>query len=84
MKQRVVEVVKQTGDALPTVIKATMSDVRQLEQPIDFPLVCAAVNRGVDEVGRDILVLRLLCLYGLKRAAAYLDRACPDTRSGRR
>src|SRR5574344_1440943 len=35
----------------------------------------AAVNRGAAEVGADILGLRLLCLYGLKGAAAYMEHA---------
>ena len=35
----------------------------------------AAVNRGLSEVGADILGLRLLCLYGLKGAAAYMEHA---------
>ena len=32
-------------------------------------------NRGKDEVGEDIIGLRLLCLYGLKGAAAYMEHA---------
>jgi len=34
-----------------------------------------AVNRGVAEVGEDVLGLRLLCLYGLKGVAAYMEHA---------
>lgn len=34
-----------------------------------------AVNRGNDDVNDDIMGLRLLCLYGLKGAAAYLEHA---------
>ena len=34
-----------------------------------------AVNRGKDQVHEDVLGLRLLCLYGLKGAAAYLEHA---------
>ncbi len=36
----------------------------------------AAPNRGKDEVGEDIVGLRLLALYGLKGAAAYMEHAC--------
>ncbi|CAM3777422.1 hydroxylamine reductase [Parendozoicomonas haliclonae] len=32
-------------------------------------------NRGKEEVGEDIIGLRLLCLYGLKGAAAYMEHA---------
>lgn len=35
----------------------------------------AAVNRGHDLVNEDIMGLRLLCLYGLKGAAAYMEHA---------
>ncbi|MFM1643364.1 hydroxylamine reductase [Aeromonas salmonicida] len=34
-----------------------------------------AVNRGKSEVHEDIMGLRLLCLYGLKGAAAYMEHA---------
>ena len=35
----------------------------------------AAVNRGKGQVSDDVLGLRLLCLYGLKGAAAYMEHA---------
>jgi hydroxylamine reductase len=35
----------------------------------------AAVNRDHKEIGEDIQGLRLLCLYGLKGAAAYMEHA---------
>jgi hydroxylamine reductase len=35
----------------------------------------AAVNRGKGSVSDDVLGLRLLCLYGLKGAAAYMEHA---------
>ncbi|UCA12830.1 hydroxylamine reductase [Aeromonas enteropelogenes] len=34
-----------------------------------------AVNRGKSEVNEEIMGLRLLCLYGLKGAAAYMEHA---------
>lgn len=34
-----------------------------------------AINRGKNEVNEDIMGLRLLCLYGLKGAAAYMEHA---------
>ncbi|MGU3845834.1 hydroxylamine reductase, partial [Vibrio diabolicus] len=34
-----------------------------------------AVNRGKDQVHEDVIGLRLLCLYGLKGAAAYMEHA---------
>nr|WP_086940492.1 hydroxylamine reductase [Thaumasiovibrio occultus] len=35
----------------------------------------AAVNRGATELHEDVIGLRLLCLYGLKGAAAYMEHA---------
>ncbi|MCZ8498393.1 hypothetical protein O9929_11445 [Vibrio lentus] len=35
----------------------------------------AAVNRGHDSQHEDVIGLRLLCLYGLKGAAAYMEHA---------
>ena len=35
----------------------------------------AAVNRGKDQVSEDVMGLRLLCLYGLKGAGAYMEHA---------
>ena len=35
----------------------------------------AAVNRGKGVISEDVLGLRLLCLYGLKGAAAYMEHA---------
>ncbi|HDX8435415.1 TPA: hydroxylamine reductase [Aeromonas dhakensis] len=44
-----------------------------LEQLAQAPQT--AVNRGKNEVNEDIMGLRLLCLYGLKGAAAYMEHA---------
>lgn len=46
----------------------------------------AAVNRGKGVVSDDVLGLRLLCLYGLKGAAAYMEhaRSRRNRRRGRR
>jgi len=57
-----------------------LSPAAQFELPTDresllkfAPL--AAVNRGHETVDPDVIGLRLLCLYGLKGAAAYLEHA---------
>ncbi|MBY5922033.1 hydroxylamine reductase [Ferrimonas balearica] len=52
----------------------------QFELTVDKAAMLAAapqtmVNRGQAEVGEDIVGLRLLCLYGLKGVAAYLEHA---------
>ncbi|WP_067517517.1 hydroxylamine reductase [Endozoicomonas ascidiicola] len=40
-----------------------------LQAPATLP------NRGKEDVGEDVIGLRLLCLYGLKGAAAYMEHA---------
>ena len=47
--------------------------VELLEQLAHAPQT--AVNRGKSEVNEDIMGLRLICLYGLKGAAAYMEHA---------
>ncbi|MDO6582822.1 hydroxylamine reductase [Photobacterium sp. 2_MG-2023] len=57
---------------LPAV--ATFELPQTAEEVIAFaPQV--AVNRGKDKLHEDVIGLRLLCLYGLKGAAAYMEHA---------
>lgn len=49
---------------LPSVKTVMLSDALQF-----------ALNRQKKEVGEDVIGLRLLCLYGLKGAAAYMEHA---------
>lgn len=52
-------------------LQLVSSDLGELQrQAADF-----APNRDKAEIGEDILGLRLLCLYGLKGAAAYMEHA---------
>ncbi len=75
LEQRVRGALTLAGDALPP-----LSPTAQFTLPTDresllkfAPL--AAVNRGHQTVSPDVMGLRLLCLYGLKGAAAYLEHA---------
>ncbi|WED20865.1 hydroxylamine reductase [Vibrio sp. JC009] len=57
-----------------------LSPAAQLDLPTDAESILAlapqaAVNRGHDTQHEDVIGLRLLCLYGLKGAAAYLEHA---------
>jgi hydroxylamine reductase len=57
-----------------------LSPAAALELPADAEAILAlapqsAVNRGHDTLHEDVIGLRLLCLYGLKGAAAYLEHA---------
>lgn len=57
-----------------------LSPAAKLDLPDDAEAIISfapqsAVNRGHETVHEDVVGLRLLCLYGLKGAAAYLEHA---------
>ena len=62
----------QAPEALPPAAHYRLPDARavMLTDAVQF-----ALNRQKKEVGEDVLGLRLLCLYGLKGAAAYMEHA---------
>ncbi|MGD8232818.1 hydroxylamine reductase [Vibrio sp. TRT 1302] len=59
-------------DAAPTVadfeLPATAEEILAFAPQV-------AVNRGYQQISEDVIGLRLLCLYGLKGAAAYMEHA---------
>ncbi|EGA71143.1 hybrid cluster protein [Vibrio sinaloensis DSM 21326] len=70
------------------VAAAKLSDIKLDTPPVvaDFELPASAeailafapqvaVNRGYETISEDVIGLRLLCLYGLKGAAAYMEHA---------
>lgn len=66
--------------ALNNVELNAIPQVAEFELPADAAQILAfapqaAVNRGKDVVNEDVIGLRLLCLYGLKGAAAYMEHA---------
>jgi len=62
----------QAPEALPPAAHYRLPDARtvMLSDALQF-----ALNRQKKEVGEDEIGLRLLCLYGLKGAAAYMEHA---------
>ncbi|MGF1908344.1 hydroxylamine reductase [Vibrio kasasachensis] len=65
---------------LSNIILAEAPPVAEFELPQNAEQILAfapdaAVNRGKEEVNEDVIGLRLLCLYGLKGAAAYMEHA---------
>ncbi|MGX9417596.1 hydroxylamine reductase [Vibrio sp. WJH972] len=60
---------------LPPLTAAAQFDLPEDDSQILSLAPQAAVNRGKDLVDEDIMGLRLLCLYGLKGAAAYMEHA---------
>ncbi|SMY35515.1 hydroxylamine reductase [Photobacterium andalusiense] len=75
LKTIVIAAAKQAKQLLPN-----LPVVAEFELPsnVDEILACApqmAVNRGYETTDEDVIGLRLLCLYGLKGAAAYMEHA---------
>ncbi|EEZ01335.1 hydroxylamine reductase [Vibrio sp. RC586] len=75
LEQKVRAAAVLTGFELPT-----LSPAAQFSLPTDKAAIlafapAAAVNRGKESLHEDVIGLRLLCLYGLKGAAAYLEHA---------
>jgi hydroxylamine reductase len=60
---------------IPDLTPAAKFDLPETKEALLAISSQAAVNRGKDEVNEDVMGLRLLCLYGLKGAAAYLEHA---------
>ena len=62
----------KTPEALPAAAHYTLPDAHtvMLSDAVQF-----ALNRQKAEVGEDVIGLRLLCLYGLKGAGAYMEHA---------
>ena len=61
-----------TPEQMPAAAHYRLPDAKtvMLSDALSF-----ALNRGKKEVGDDVIGLRLLCLYGLKGAAAYMEHA---------
>lgn len=63
------------GKSLPELTTAAQFNLTTDRTEILKLAPLAAVNRGKDDVDPDVMGLRLLCLYGLKGAAAYMEHA---------
>lgn len=78
-KQRLEEKVKAvallSNQELPELSPAAKFELPQTAEAILAIADQAAVNRGHESVNEDVIGLRLLCLYGLKGAAAYMEHA---------
>ncbi|WP_333912660.1 hydroxylamine reductase [Vibrio coralliirubri] len=78
-KQRLEQQVRAAATLIGFEIPA-LSAAAQFDLPTDSSELLAlapqaAVNRGHDSQHEDVIGLRLLCLYGLKGAAAYMEHA---------
>lgn len=78
-KQRLEQKVRAAATLIGFEIPA-LSPAAQFDLPTDSSELLAlapqaAVNRGHESQHEDVIGLRLLCLYGLKGAAAYMEHA---------
>ncbi|WP_394249897.1 hydroxylamine reductase [Vibrio profundi] len=64
-----------TGFEIPELSAAAQFDLPTDPEALIALAPQAAVNRGHDSQHEDVIGLRLLCLYGLKGAAAYMEHA---------
>lgn len=58
-----------------TLVPAAYFDIADTLEALLAQAEQTAVNRGKDQVSEDVIGLRLLCIYGLKGAAAYMEHA---------
>ncbi|WP_110456578.1 hydroxylamine reductase [Shewanella algidipiscicola] len=65
----------ESGKAVGTLIPAASLVLATSKPEMLVQATQAAPNRGKESVDEDIMGLRLLCLYGLKGAAAYMEHA---------
>ncbi|MDX1280612.1 hydroxylamine reductase [Shewanella colwelliana] len=65
----------ESGKAIDSLIPAASLVLATSKPEMLAQAVQAAPNRGKESVHEDIMGLRLLCLYGLKGAAAYMEHA---------
>ncbi len=75
LEQQVRAAATLTGFVIPELTPAAQFDLPQEKAELLAFAPTAAVNRGKESLNEDVIGLRLLCLYGLKGAAAYLEHA---------
>ncbi|USD67604.1 hydroxylamine reductase [Vibrio sp. SCSIO 43136] len=75
LKTQVTAAFKLADKALPELPAVANFQLPETPQEILAFAPQVAVNRGKDSVSEDVIGLRLLCLYGLKGAAAYMEHA---------
>lgn len=75
LKSRVLAASTLTGKTLPDLPPVANFQLPATPEEILAIAPEVAVNRGKDKLNEDVIGLRLLCLYGLKGAAAYMEHA---------
>lgn len=75
LQEQVTQAAKAAGQALPPLTKAAQMSMSAAQTELLKYAPVAALNHDRSEIGDDVMGLRLLCLYGLKGAAAYMEHA---------
>lgn len=75
LQEQVTQAAKAAGQALPPLTKAAQMSMSAAQTELMKYAPAAALNHDRAEIGDDVMGLRLLCLYGLKGAAAYMEHA---------
>ena len=75
LQEQVTQAAKAAGQALPPLTKAAQMSMSAAQTELLKYAPVAALNHDRAEIGDDVMGLRLLCLYGLKGAAAYMEHA---------
>lgn len=75
LKELVTTAAHQAGKSLPELSHAAQIALPETREQLLVLAPKLALNREAENLHEDIISLRLLCLYGLKGAAAYLEHA---------
>jgi hydroxylamine reductase len=75
LRDKVITAALVSDFSLPPLSEAAKFELPATAEEIVAIAPQAAVNRGYETIDEDVIGLRLLCLYGLKGAAAYMEHA---------
>lgn len=75
LKEQTLAAAKLTDTSIDNVPAVADFELPQSAEEILAFAPQVAVNRGYQSISEDVIGLRLLCLYGLKGAAAYMEHA---------
>lgn len=75
LEKEVRSAAQKAGKSLPTLTKAAQMEIPTSPAELKAFAPTVALNHEKAQTGDDVLGLQLLCLYGLKGAAAYMEHA---------
>lgn len=75
LREQVVKAAQSAGKLIPPLTQAAQLDVPESDEALITFAALSSLKHDVKQIGEDVLGLQLLCLYGLKGAAAYMEHA---------